>query len=456
MADRFFPTGSGADSAAPSAEATSRARRAVVASSVGNALEWFDIIVYSSFAVVISALFFPKLSGFRRADADLPHVRPVVPDPADRGGGDRQLRRPGRPEEGSVVHHPGDDRRHRPDGPGPALAPTAAAIGPVAAGVWLLVSRLVQGFSAGGEFGTATTYLVESAPHRKGFYGSWQVATQGAALFLASLFGYLLNTFLNHDALYSWGWRVPFLFGMLIVPVGYYIRSKMDETEEFVTSEKVRSPLAVTLTTHLPRLLTSAGIVALASISVYLILYMPTFAVKSLHLPGYAGYLGGIIAGLVTLACTPFVGTLADRVGAARVMTIAAVAAIVLAWPLFKVLHASPTVLTLTLVQIMFGILMAVLFRATARGVRRAVPHQCPDHRHGCRLQRGCARLRRVRRGDLHRAHRVDTQHHVPELLLHRGGDRLVGGCAVRSADVRVALKVPRVPGPSHLNTLDG
>lgn len=181
-------------------------------------------------------------------------------------------------------------------------------------------------------------------------------------MFLASLFGYLLNTFLSHDALYSWGWRVPFAFGILIGPIGYYIRSKMDETPEFSTVEKVNSAFLSTVTTHLPRLLTSAGIVALASIAVYLILYMPTFAVKSLHLPGYAGYLGGIIAGLVALEGTPFVGNLADRVGAAKVMTYAAVAAIVLAWPLFKVLHAYPTVLTLTLVQIVFGILMAVYF----------------------------------------------------------------------------------------------
>ncbi len=343
---------------APSAAAISKARKAVIASAVGNALEWFDIIVYASFAVVISAEFFPKMSGF--AALILTYltfavsylIRPVgaavIGDYADRAGRKKALTFT------IVAMMIGTALM--------AFAPNAATIGPVAAGIWLLTSRLVQGFSAGGEFGSATTYLVESAPHRTGFYGSWQVATQGAALFLASLFGYLLNTFLAHDALYAWGWRVPFAFGILIGPIGYYIRSKMDETAEFKTVQKLKSPFVATVTTHLPRLLTSAGIVALASISVYLILYMPTFAVKSLHLPGYAGYLGGIVAGLVTLAGTPFVGNLADRVGAAKVMTYAAIAALVLAWPLFKVLHASPTVLTLTLVQIVFGILMALYF----------------------------------------------------------------------------------------------
>ena len=85
-----------------------------------------------------------------------------------------------------------------------AVAPTTSMIGPWA-GVVILVSRLIQGFSAGGEFGTATTFLVETAPHKKAFYSSWQVASQGASVFLASLFGYVLNTHLSHEALYSWG-----------------------------------------------------------------------------------------------------------------------------------------------------------------------------------------------------------------------------------------------------------
>ncbi len=351
--DRSDPRGD-----APPPEAVRRARQAVIASSVGNALEWFDIIVYSSFAVVISELFFPDVSGFAAlmftflTFAVSYLVRPlgaaVIGNWADRHGRKRALSMT------ILTMMVGTGLM--------AFAPTAAAIGPVAAGLWLLVSRLVQGFSAGGEFGTATTYLVETAPDRKAFYGSWQVATQGGALFLASAFGFGLNTFLSHDALYSWGWRVPFVVGMLIGPVGYYIRRRMDETEDFEAAEKLGSPLGATLSTHLVRLLAAAGAVALASISVYLILYMPTFAVKSLELPAYAGFLGGIIAGAVTLAGTPFIGVLADRVGAAKVMTVAAVAALVLAWPLFQLLIAVPTVAVLTVVQVVFGAIMAAYF----------------------------------------------------------------------------------------------
>ncbi|GGL41322.1 MFS transporter [Phycicoccus endophyticus] len=344
--------------AAPSPQALRQARKAVIASSVGNALEWFDIIVYSSFAVVISELFFPDVSGFAAlmftflTFAVSYLVRPVgamvLGSWADRVGRRRALSLT------ILLMMAGTGLM--------ALAPTAAVVGPVAAGTWLLVSRLVQGFSAGGEFGSATTFLVETAPHRKAFYGSWQVATQGGALLLASGFGFALTTLLSHDALYSWGWRVPFVVGMLIGPVGFYIRRRMDETEEFRAAEKESSPLGAAVTTHLTRLLTAAGAVALASLSVYLILYMPTFAVKSLGLPDYAGFLGGFIAGVVTLAGTPFIGRLADHVGPGRVMLVAAAAAAVAAWPLFQLVVAVPSVAVLTVVQVVFGALMAAYF----------------------------------------------------------------------------------------------
>ena len=242
-----------------------------------------------------------------------------------------------------------------------AFAPTAGTIG-TWAGLIILISRLLQGFSAGGEFGTSTAFLIEHALDRKAFYGSWQAATQGASMFLASIFGFGLNTFLSQDSLASWGWRVPFFCGMLIGPVGLYIRTKMDETAEFVEAEVVSSPVAITFTRHLDRVLSAATIVGFASISVYLIIYMPTFAVKNLDLPGYAGYLGGIISGVVTLAGTPYVGKLADRVGCVRVMTVTAAVALVLGWPLFKILVGNPGVLTLTLVQIVLGILLAFYF----------------------------------------------------------------------------------------------
>ncbi|MCY0906062.1 MFS transporter [Arthrobacter sp. H14-L1] len=344
-------------------EDRTRARRAVVASSIGNALEWFDIIVYSSFAVVISALFFqPAGSQGGQATGILLTfgtfavsylIRPlgamVLGSYADRHG------RKGALTLTIMLMMVGTLIM--------ACAPTTAVMGPAAALV-ILVARLIQGFSAGGEFGTATAFLIENAPDKKAYYGSWQVATQGVSMFLASVFGFTLNTFLSHDALYSWGWRVPFFFGLLIGPIGLYIRLKMDETPDFdqARGNLAKSPLRATLIQAAPRWLTCAAVVGLASVSVYLILFMPTYAVQNLHLPSYAGYLGGIISGIVTLIGAPLAGKLADRIGPVRVMMTAAVIAVVVAYPLFAILVASPSVAMLTAVQVVLGVLMAMYF----------------------------------------------------------------------------------------------
>lgn len=203
---------------------------------------------------------------------------------------------------------------------------------------------------------------MESAPQRKAFYASWQVATQGAAMFMASAFGFGLNVLLTADQLDSWGWRVPFFFGLLVGPVGLYIRLRMAETPEFLRAERVTSPIVATLIDHTGRVISAAGAVGLASVSVYLILYLPTFAVTNLELPRYAGFLGGIISGLVSLIGVPMIGRLADRVGPLAIMLPAAGVSLVLALPLFVVLVAHPTVLLLTVVQVVLGLQMAFYF----------------------------------------------------------------------------------------------
>ncbi|MFM9262738.1 MFS transporter [Rhodococcus sp. 5A-K4] len=338
-------------------ERLAAARKAVISSSLGAALEWFDVIVYASFAVVIAHNFFPggdntlglilTFATFAISYVIRPLGGMVLGSYADRRGRKNALTLTMMLMMiGTLIM---------------AVAPTTSMIGPWA-GVVILVSRLIQGFSAGGEFGTATTFLVETAPHKKAFYSSWQVASQGASVFLASLFGYVLNTHLSHEALYSWGWRVPFFFGIIVGPVGLYIRAKLDETDDFKTSVPEKTPLKTTLTRHLGRVLTGAAVVGVATISIYLILYMPTFAVKNLGVSASAGYLGGIVAGLVTLITVPLIGHLADRVGPARVMTWAAVAAIVLAWPLFKLMVDHPSTLTLVLVVSVLGVIMAFAF----------------------------------------------------------------------------------------------
>lgn len=333
------------------------AKKAVVSSSIGAALEWFDIIVYATFAVVIAKNFFPESDGtvgliLTFATFAISYlIRPlggmVLGSFADRKGRKNALTLTLMlMMVGTLIM---------------AVAPTYATVG-VWGSVIILVSRLVQGFSAGGEFGTATAFLIETAPHKKAFYASWQVAAQGASMLLASAFGYGLTQWLSEEALYSWGWRVPFFVGLLIGPVGLYIRARLDETEEFIKGEKTKTPLKDLFINHYGRLLAGSAVIGVATISVYMILYMPTFAVKNLGIPATAAFLGGIVAGLVTLVGVPFVGHLADRFGPARIMTYAAVGALLLAWPLFKLMVTAPSVPVLVIVIGLLGVIMAFYF----------------------------------------------------------------------------------------------
>ena len=333
------------------------ARKAVISSSIGAALEWFDIIVYATFATVIAKIFYPEsnptfaliltFATFAISYIIRPLGGMVLGSYADRKGRKAALTLTLMlMMVGTLIM---------------AIAPTYEMVG-----VWgaliILLSRLIQGFSAGGEFGTATAFLIETAPHKKAFYASWQVASQGASMLLASAFGYVLTTQLSTQALESWGWRVPFFVGLLIGPVGLYIRARLEETEEFVAAEKVKAPLATLFAGHYGRLLTGSAIIGVATISVYMILYMPTFAVTNLGIPADAAFLGGVAAGTITLFGVPLVGHVADRVGPARVMTYAAIAALVLAWPLFRLMTSTPTVPVMVVVIALLGVIMSFYF----------------------------------------------------------------------------------------------
>ncbi|MGO3255445.1 MFS transporter [Glutamicibacter ardleyensis] len=333
------------------------ARKAVISSSIGAALEWFDIIVYATFATTIAKLFYPESNGsfaliLTFATFAISYlIRPlggmILGSYADRKGRKKALTLTLMLMMlGTLIM---------------AVAPTYAMVG-----VWgaliILLSRLIQGFSAGGEFGTATAFLIESAPHKKAFYASWQVAAQGVSMLLASGFGYVLTTQLSQEALESWGWRVPFFVGLLIGPVGLYIRARLEETEEFISTTKSKSPLGELFSQHYGRLLAGSAAVGVATISVYMILYMPTFAVKNLNIPGDAAFLGGVVAGVITLVTVPMIGHLADRVGPAKVMTWAAVGALVLAWPLFKLMTSNPSIPVMVLVIALLGVIMSFYF----------------------------------------------------------------------------------------------
>ena len=224
--------------AANTAQRRSDTWRTVVAASIGNALEWFDLVVYGFFAVVISKLFFPAgnetvsllltLGTFGVSFFMRPLGAIVLGAYADRAGRKAALTLSILlMMMGTLII---------------AVLPTYQSIG-LAAPLILVVARLMQGFSAGGEFGSATAFLAEHVPGRRGYFASWQIASQGLTTLLAALFGAVLTSLLSPEQLNEWGWRMPFFFVLLIGPVAWYIRTKLDETPEFLAAEITQTPL---------------------------------------------------------------------------------------------------------------------------------------------------------------------------------------------------------------------
>src|SRR5579883_3089089 len=257
----------------------------VAAAVIGNALEWYDFIVFGFFAVVISRLFFPADSQYAS----------LLLTTATFGVG--FFMRP----VGGILLGIYADRRGRKA----ALlliiglmtlaiamigfAPTYAVIG-IAAPLLIVLARLLQGFSAGGEFASSTAFLIETAPpQRCGFYGSWQMVGQGLAVLVGALLGAFITRALPPESLDGWGWRIPFLFGLVIGPLGLYIRRRLDETAAFRAARQgaARSQaLGGALVAHVREAFATFGIIISGTISFYVILlYMPTFARTELHLP---------------------------------------------------------------------------------------------------------------------------------------------------------------------------
>ncbi|TDN67527.1 MFS transporter [Paraburkholderia sp. BL10I2N1] len=348
-----------ATTAASVAEARHSPWRVVVAASIGNALEWFDLVVYGFFAVFISKLFFPAgndtvsllltLGTFGLTFFMRPLGAVVLGAYADRAGRKAALTL-------SILLMMAGTLII-------ATLPTYETIG-VAAPLILVAARLMQGFSAGGEFGSATAFLAEHVPGRRGFFASWQIASQGLTTLLAALFGFVLTDKLSPEQMVSWGWRVPFLFGLLIGPVAWYIRTKLDETPEFLAAETTPTPVRDTFASQKARLLIAMGIVVLGTVSTYLVLFMPTYGVKQLGLQQSVSFAAILLVGVIQLVFAPVVGHLSDRHGRTGIMLVSAVLLLLLIYPAFARLVAHPTFDTLIVMQIVFGFLMTGYFGA--------------------------------------------------------------------------------------------
>lgn len=310
----------------------------IAAATIGNALEWFDVLAYGYYAVTISRLFFPTadqtlslllaLGTFGVSYLVRPIGALVLGAYADRAGRKASMLL-------SIVL--------MTFGTGlMALMPTYATVGEIAP-VAVLIARLLQGFAVAGEFGSATSFLVEHSTNRKGFFASFQWFGQGLAAVLASFFGVVLTSAMTQGQLESWGWRIPFLFGLLIGPIGLYIRQRLNESPEFVDITPAKAPVRDLLTGQWDRVLLAIGAVIISTSSNYIILYMPTYAIKQLHLPQVLGFIATMLGGVLLTLGAPLFGHLSDRFGRIGIMMAVCVLFAVSAYPAFVMLigHAS-------------------------------------------------------------------------------------------------------------------
>jgi MHS family proline/betaine transporter-like MFS transporter len=242
-----------------------------------------------------------------------------------------------------------------------ALAPTYAMIG-LAAPFVIVAGRMLQGFSAGGEYGSATALLAEHNPDRKGFIASWQTATQGFAMMLAAAFGAFLTWYLSPPQFESWGWRLPFLFGALLGPLGLYIRRSTAESEEFSRSAPAKQPILEIFATQKSEILISAGLIVLATITIWMSVFMPTYAIRQFGVDPATSFVGTVVTGGVIFVLSPLLGLLSDLIGRTTTMIIATIAAIFLAHPMFAMLQQFPTLGTLVSVQALIGTIIALYF----------------------------------------------------------------------------------------------
>jgi MHS family proline/betaine transporter-like MFS transporter len=327
----------------PATHGSGSATRLIVAASLGNALEFYEILIYGYFAVTVSKVFFPATNQAVSILVTLGTVgisylsRPVgaifLGDYGDRRGRKRALTL-------SIVL--------MTIGTGlmtimpsytwlATLIPGYPSLG-LLSPILVIAARLVQGFSVGGEFASSTTFLVEHRPDRAGFFASWQWTSQGLAALLATGFGILLSGTMSAEDLQAWGWRIPFAFGLLIGPIGYYIRNNMEETPEFRAATPARAPMRELLETQWDRLLLVIGTVIISASSQYMLLYMPTYAIRELHLPQYLSYLAAACAAGLQVLAVPLVGIWVDRMGQSRIMIAAAALFFLTAYPAFALL----------------------------------------------------------------------------------------------------------------------
>jgi MHS family proline/betaine transporter-like MFS transporter len=349
----------------PTAVKVTAGRRAVVATSIGNALEWYDFSVYAFFAVYIGQ------NAFRHTNDAAQLLQAFMAF---------GIGFVARPLGALLIGAYGDYAGRKAAltmtillmaaGTGVmAFAPGYAAIG-IGAPLLIVCGRMLQGFSAGGEIGGATAFLIEHAPAgKKGVYASWLQASMAISNVVAALVATCVTLLLTREQVGSWGWRIPFVIGLAIAPVGFWLRATLDETPEFREEmerahrerQSLKTPLLRVIKEYPVSLLIGTGFSVLWAICVYtLIIFMPTYVQKTMHFESRQAFIASLVGNCFMVVSCVLAGALSDRIGRRTVLTFACCLMLVGIYPMLIWLSVSHTTLTLITVQTVFCIMVAL------------------------------------------------------------------------------------------------
>jgi len=338
---------------AMNAETPSLSKKQIAAVAAGNALEFYDFLTYTFFAVQIGETLFPG-SGEAKLLLSL----------ATFGVGFVT-----RPLGGFVIGRFADRRGRKPAMilsfsmmgiaiVGLSLTPSYAMIG-MAAPVMAVLFRMLQGFALGGEVGPNTAFLVEAAPpHRRGFYVSLQFATQNFSILIAGGVGLLLSSILSPEALLSWGWRAAFLVGALIVPFTIAIRKSLAETlvhDEQQAVEPIGRRKIIIIA--IAGLLLLAG----ATIGTYTVDYITTFAQRTLGMTASIAFAATVLLGVSMTSFNLASGWLADRYGRKPVALAGWLGMFLAGIPAFLIMVQYRKAAALFSMTALLGVLMGIL-----------------------------------------------------------------------------------------------
>lgn len=353
--------------------------RAIGASAIGNAVEWFDYGVFAYGTVYISKALFPEDATNAMIFTLLAFAVSFIMRPI-----------------GGLVWGPMGDKIGRKKVLAMTiilmaaatfcigLVPSYASIG-IAAPILLYTLRMVQGFSTGGEYGGAATFMAEYAPDKKrGFYGSFLEFGTLAGFNLGALIMLAAISLLDESAMHSWGWRIPFFVAGPLGLIGMYLRNRMEDTpvfreleakQEGVVDEHVGNKLKELFTTYLPIMMRlMALVIALNVVNYTLLSYMPTYLQGTIKLSDASALIVPIVGQFAMMAVLPFVGALSDRVGRKPMWIASLVALLILVVPLYHLMAMG-----FTQAMIAFAIL-GLLYTPQLATISATFPAMFPTH----------------------------------------------------------------------------